>query len=141
MTITDRTKTRHNQAMQKLNDFVGSWNGGQTTFEWLDDRDLLLLRQKAPGPDVPSAVWVIGVDDQAPDTYSMLYSDSRGISRIYQMSFDDHSWKIWRQAPGFSQRFTASLSSDGRQMKGAWETSPDEVNWQHDFDLTYTRDL
>jgi hypothetical protein len=55
------------------------------------------------------------------------------------MSFGANVWKIWREAPGFSQRFSATLSDDGTLIMGTWEKSPDGTSWEHDFDLTYTR--
>jgi hypothetical protein len=55
------------------------------------------------------------------------------------MSFDHGAWKMWRDAPGFSQRFSATFSPDGNRIGGAWEKSSDGQHWEHDFDLTYTR--
>ena len=69
----------------------------------------------------------------------MLYFDSRGVSRVYQMSLSDGVWKMWREAPGFSQRFMGTWSSDGRTIRGRWEESGDGSHWEHDFDLTYTK--
>ena len=46
---------------------------------------------------------------------------------------------MWRDAPGFSQRFTGRVSDDGGTINGAWESSTDGVSWTHDFDLMYTR--
>jgi len=51
----------------------------------------------------------------------------------------DGVWKLWRDAPGFSQRFTGTFSDDGRTIKGRWEKSGDGAQWDHDFDLTYTK--
>jgi hypothetical protein len=69
----------------------------------------------------------------------MFQADSRQISRIYQMSLSDGVWKLWREAPGFSQRFTGTFSGDGRTISGRWEKSTDGSQWEHDFDLTYTK--
>ena len=70
----------------------------------------------------------------------MLYFDSRGISRVYQMSLsEDGIWKMWREAPGFFQRFTGKISKDGNTITARWERSNSGVFWEHDFDLTYTR--
>ena len=77
--------------------------------------------------------------DQSADHHTALYHDSRGVSRVYQTSWSEGAWTIWRNAPGFSQRFTASLSEDGRTLTGRWEKSEDGSRWEHDFDLVYTR--
>jgi hypothetical protein len=55
------------------------------------------------------------------------------------MSFSDGVWKLWREAPGFWQRFSGKLSDDGRSIRGAWEQSPDGSSWKLDFDLIYTK--
>lgn len=47
--------------------------------------------------------------------------------------------RIWRKAPGFSQRFTGRLSASGTKIEGAWEKSKDGSRWEHDFDLAFTR--
>jgi hypothetical protein len=39
----------------------------------------------------------------------------------------------------FSQRFSASLSADGRSIAGAWEKLRDDTTWEHDFDMIYTK--
>jgi hypothetical protein len=81
---------------------------------------------------------VIGRDD-AGDDYTMLYFDSRGVSRIYQMSFDGGVWKQWREAPGFWQRFTGTFDDDGNTITAKSENSGDGIAWELDFNLTYTR--
>jgi hypothetical protein len=40
----------------------------------------------------------------------------------------------------FAQRYTGTLSEDGRVIEGRWETwSRGEADYQLDFALTYTR--
>ncbi len=48
-------------------------------------------------------------------------------------------WEMWRDAPGFLQRFTGSFSNNGNSITGHWEKSGDGSNWERDFDLTYTK--
>jgi hypothetical protein len=48
----------------------------------------------------------------------MLYADSRGVFRVYQMSLFDGVWKLTRQASGFSQRFVGAWNADGRTIRG-----------------------
>lgn len=139
-------------ALQRLEVFVGRWNielafpsdppfkaHTQGSFEWLDDRRFFLVyRAGTEGPEFPMSHCLIGGDD-ALETYAMLYSDTRGIARLYQMSLRDGVWRQWRDDPAFSQRFTARFSQDGRTITGTWEIAEDGVNWKHDFDLAYTR--
>ena len=60
------------------------------------------------------------------------------------MSFADRVWKLWRTKPDFSpldfsQRYTGSFGEDGRTIIGSWESSSDGANWEHDFELIYTK--
>jgi hypothetical protein len=60
------------------------------------------------------------------------------------MSFDSGVWKLSRTSADFSpldfaQRFTGTLSDDGRTIRGRWELAHDGSTWEHDFDLVYTR--
>ncbi len=72
---------------------------------------------------------IIGGDDST-ETFTVLHYDSRGVSRVYQMSFGNGVWRMWREAPGFWQRFSATLEADG-SIRGAWEKSLDESSWEH----------
>ncbi len=71
----------------------------------------------------------------------MLYFDSRGVSRVYQMTLKGRVWKMWRNWPGFSQRFTGAISEDGNSITAFWELCTDGVNWEHDLELEYARDF
>jgi hypothetical protein len=69
------------------------------------------------------------------------YFDSRGIARVYQMTFTDKVWTLQRLAPppDFSQRCTGIFDDDKNTIVGRWESSNDGANWSPDFELTYTR--
>jgi hypothetical protein len=111
---------------------------GRATFEWLEGGAFLVQHSEADHAGVPIATMIIGRDDSA-ETYCVLYFDSRGVSRVYQMSLVSGVWKMWREAPGFWQRFTGRFSDDGMTITASWEKSGDGSNWKHDFDLTYAR--
>jgi hypothetical protein len=145
--------------LRRLDAFVGEWElqaavDGQpvgcarVAFDWLEGGAFLLQRARAdPGELTPTdwqanspfpLVGIIGLDDWA-ETFSMLYADARGISRVYTMSLADGVWKIWRDAPGFCQRFTGMFSDDEATISGRWEASHDGEAWEPDFDVTYRR--
>jgi hypothetical protein len=72
------------------------------------------------------------------------YFDARGVARVYEMTFVDSVWQLWRTwadfSPlAFSQRFTGTFSDDGTTIAGCWETSNDGSNWAHDFALLYVK--
>jgi hypothetical protein len=106
---------------------------GSVTFDWIEAGAALVMRMG------DAATWIIGRDDAEPE-YRVLYADDRGVSRVYRMTLSDHSWQLWRDAPGFSQRFRAQLSSDPPAIEGRWEKSLDGgASWEHDFNVRYRR--
>jgi hypothetical protein len=143
---------RSNAALERLGTFMGEWNleftgfhadpstiaRGRSSFRWLEDGAFLLQHAEVPNSDFPSETAVIGPDEKA-GTWCMLYFDSRGVSRIYHMTLSGGIWTLWRNFPGFSQRFLGTFSDDGNTITGRWEKSTDGSIWEHDFDLTYTR--
>ena len=86
----------------------------------------------------PRGVQLIG-SDESTDECTALYYDSRGVYRVYRMTVKDRVWTVWREAPRFNQRFTGSISDDGRTITGQWEMSEDGKHWKVDFDLNYTK--
>jgi hypothetical protein len=136
--------------LEELDVFVGVWRmtssfapegegpKAETSFEWLEGRRFLVQRWRVEHPDAPDGIAVIGWDDER-GTYLQHYFDSRGVARVYEMSFADGVWKLRRIAPGFSQRFTGTFDETGDTIAGTWESSSDGSTWERDFDLTYTR--
>ena len=112
---------------------------GHSTFEWLRDGALLTWHFNwDAGQGIPNAYSIIGHDD-AVEPCSMLYTDERGVARIYQMSLADGVWKQWRNAPEFSQRMTGTFSDDGNTIICEGELSRDGATWEPDLRVTYTR--
>ncbi|HEX2600791.1 MAG TPA: hypothetical protein VL308_18805 [Gemmatimonadaceae bacterium] len=140
-----------NPALEPLSVLVGNWSTtgthpmvpgkifhGRSSFAWIEGGAFLIMHSQIDEPEIPSAIAVFGTDDKTGDC-SMLYFDERGVSRRYEVSIADNVWKWWRNAPEFSQRFTGTISSDGRTIVGRGELSKDGVNWEGDLALTYTR--
>jgi hypothetical protein len=69
----------------------------------------------------------------------MQYFDSRGVHRVYGVSFNDRAWRMWRNAPGFSQRFTGTFSDDGDTIDGLWKLSRDDTTWDDDLKISFRR--
>jgi hypothetical protein len=111
---------------------------GHGSFAWIESGAFLLHHAEIPNSDFPRQVAVIGPDDAA-ELYRMLYFDSRGVSRVYRMTISGGIWTLWREFPGFSQRFHGTFSDDGKIIIARWEKSGDGSDWEHDFDLTYRK--
>lgn len=128
---------------------AGTFMGrGSTTFEWTEDGAFVLQHaDDQPSPD-SAPEWtanspmpvtaIIGCDDTTLE-HTMLYSDARGVFRIYHMSLSHDSWRLWRAAPDFHQRFIGDLRDQGRTIEGGWESSPDGSAWETDFDMRYRK--
>ena len=111
---------------------------GHSTFNWFMENALLVWHSNWEAPTPPNAVSVIGRDDSI-EACSMLYSDERGVARIYQMSLENGVWKMWRESQGFSQHMTGTFSDDGTTITSHGELSRDGLNWEQDLSVTYTR--
>jgi len=139
------------QALKELEPLIGEWTmeaippGGEpwpgearATFEWMADNQLVLERSTVEMPEAPDGICVFGCD-AANGTYYQLYTDDRGVCRVYEMSIGNGEWKLWREGEPFAQRFTAKISDDGKTIEGRWEAAKDATNWEVDFDLTYRK--
>jgi hypothetical protein len=118
--------------------FPGATLNGLSTFHWLEEGAFLVMHSDFEKPGPPSAVAIFGHDDSFEKDF-MLYFDDRGVSRIYEMNFGGGIWKMNRNFPGFSQRFTGTFSKDGRTIVGIWELSKDNVEWNRDLEVVYTK--
>lgn len=133
--------------------FVGEWTmhialqrdrGGpldaRCSFAWMPGERLLTMRTEAPAP-VPSSLSIIAPRDGG--GYTQHYFDTRGVIRLYAMTFEGRVWRLSRTQPDFSpldfhQRFTGAFD-DGDTIRGKWEMSPDGRDWELDFAMTCRR--
>ena len=111
---------------------------GRVEVSVIESGGLLALRQHTDPSGPPAATWVIGRDESQPN-YTVLYTDARGVARVYEMSFTDDVWRMWRHDPAFSQRFEAAVRPDRQAMAGRWEKRVAGGAWEHDFTLDYRR--
>ena len=142
-------------SLEALEPFVGEWSmapefpgmppiegAARVTFDWLEGKRFLIERWEVPVPEAPDGIAIIGADPESDGNYLQHYFDSRGVARVYKMSFENGVWKLWRDRPDFSpldfsQRFMGTFSDDGKTIAGAWEINHDGKGWELDFNLTY----
>ena len=143
-----------NPALADLGFLVGTWDmtlsrasflpdpaatvTGLVEFAVIESGGLLAMRQMTEPSGPPAASWVFGRDASGPQ-YTALYSDGRGVSRVYGMDLGGDTWRMWRHDPEFSQRFEATVHSDRNTVTGRWDKRAADGPWEHDFDLTYRR--
>ena len=137
-------------AIEDLSGFVGVWEiavdlpgaedaRGRVEFEIVGE--MLVQRSTVPDPAPDSCCVVMR---QADGTYIQHYFDSRGVARLYEMTFDGRAWTLERTKPDlspldFCQRYIGEFSGDRRTIDGEWQSSPDGTDWTRDFRLTYHR--
>lgn len=109
---------------------------GTVTFEWLAGERFLVQRSHSDHALFPDGLSVIGAPEDG-DGLVMEYFDSRGVRRTYKVSIDDGEWRIWREQPGFDQRFSARLRRD--RFEGEFEYTATPGDWQHDMKVIYHR--
>lgn len=151
--------------LQALGHLVGAWTTeathpampgvvvrGTAVFEWLEGERFLIQRARNDHPDFPDSISIVGYTerDRVDDTkgagpspgerpLTMHYFDSRGVFRVYATSIDGEALRIWRDAPGFSQRFAGRFTDSGNTMAGLWQLSEDDAHWNDDVKITYRR--
>jgi hypothetical protein len=147
-----------NPRLARLDVLVGTWDvtatigdrvmsRARSTFRWLDDGGFLAQRTDPQTYLVPewegaAPEWtetVIGLDDYS-GAFTVLLADSRGVCRVYAMTFDGGRWtQTSRPAEDFHQRFEGTVAADGATIDGRWEASPDGRTWSTDFTVSYRR--
>jgi hypothetical protein len=139
------------QALRALDVLVGEWaveakgpdgqpwpGEGRATFQWHPSHAHLIQRVAVDVPGAPDSTSIIGCDD-ATGAYVQLYSDERGVCRIYTMHIDGKQWILQRGGEPFAQRFIAAISDDARTISGRWEKAEDGPEFTVDFYLTYRK--
>jgi hypothetical protein len=111
---------------------------GRTTYEWLAGDRFLLERSHNDHPAFPDAISVIGPPEEG-EGLVMEYFDSRGVRRTYGVALEDGVLRMWRDAPGFDQRSTATLDDEEFELVSQLAEEPGE--WRDDLRVVYRRVL
>jgi hypothetical protein len=140
--------TERDPALEPFDALIGTWTTeakhrmvddvvfGTTTFEWLEGGHFVVQRSHSDHELFPDGLSVIG----APESGGGLvleYFDSRGVRRTYGVSLEDGVWRMWRDQPGFDQRFSAKLDPD--VFEGMFELAETPGDWQEDMRVIYRR--
>jgi hypothetical protein len=141
-----------NLALKPFDILIGEWKTigthpylpntlhGHTSFKWIEGGSFLIMHSEIDEAGVPSGIAIFGSDDSTGE-YFMLYFDERNVSIKYDVSFHNNNniIKWWRNAPGFSQRYTWTITNDGQTIIGKGELSKDGSTWKKDLGQTFTR--
>ena len=140
-----------NPALEPLSVLIGKWNvkmshvalpnplTWQASFEWLDNA--FIIGRWDGKNEIPRTIFLIGRNENKPSNkYSMFSYDSRGVSRIYDMSFEKGVWKFWREDSDFFQCFEGKINEEADAITGNGKNSFDGgKKWEPDFTITYAR--
>ena len=140
--------TDRDPALAGLDVLIGTWDTtathpafdgvvpGSTTFEWLEGDRFLVIRSRAEHEQFPDAIWVVGPPEAGAGLVAE-YFDSRGVRRSYGVSIEGGVLRMWRDAPGFDQRYVATLGEES--FDGAWQVAETPGDWRDDLKVTYRR--
>ena len=134
--------------LERFDALIGTWTTeaehrlvegvvtGTVTFEWLEGGRFLIQRSRTEHELFPDGISIIGAPEDG-DGLVLEYFDSRGVRRTYGVSCDDGVWRIWRDQPGFDQRFSAKLADD--VFEGVFQIAETPGDWQDDMKVVYRR--
>ncbi len=145
-----------NEDMRRLEPLVGDWDVTLTHAWFLDSMDteihgtatiepyadaFLLLRSTFQGrsPEQGGSSWAMAFGRNDPrDTFSALYSDDRGVARVFGMTFADGEWTLLREDPDFHQRIVIRIA--GERIEWRADASEDSGRtWRKDLDYIFDR--
>jgi hypothetical protein len=140
-----------NPALRPFEKLVGEWKtsgthpllpgkmlNGESSFKWIEGGAFLMWNSAVYEENFPAGIAILGSDDGTGEFF-LSYFDERKVSRKYEVSFKDNVLKWWRNAPGFSQRYSWTFSKDGNTIIGTGELCKDGKNWEKDLEQTFTR--
>ena len=140
-----------NPALQPFAVLVGEWKTfgthplvpntelqGYSSFKWIEGGAFLMWYSEIDKEDFPTGIAIFGSDD-ATREYFMMYFDERKVSRKYEVSIQGNIIKWWRNAPGFSQRYSWTIADNGNTIISKGQLSKNGTAWEKDLELTFTR--
>ena len=140
-----------NPALNGLGQLAGQWItasthpgvpnkvlAGKASFEWIEGGAFLRWYSEVDEEGFPVGISIFGSDD-ATGALFMLFFDERKVSRKYTVSVEGNLVRWWRHVPGFSQRYSWTITDDGNTILGKGELSEDGETWGKDLDQTFTR--
>jgi hypothetical protein len=135
-------------ALEPFDALIGTWTTeathpmldavvpGEITFEWLAGGKFLVQRSRNEHELFPDSIGVIGAPEHG-DGLVLEYFDSRGVRRTYGISLEDGVLRMWRDQPGFEQRFAAEIAPDA--FEGMHQLAEAPGAWKDDLKVTYRR--
>ena len=149
-------KTSVGRPLDELEPFVGEWTTegrhvampneivrGHSVFEWWGDRTYLMQRSTVDHPEFPDSLSIMGAT--RPDGgLALHWFDSRGVHRVFDMTFARGVWTISRKSTGekdFDQSMRGTFSADGNTITSESRLSKPGGGGEQNADLTliYTR--
>jgi hypothetical protein len=101
-------------------------------YAWVLDGAYLQLTWTYDHPDFPDALALLTPEQ-------MYYFDVRGVTRVFDLRFDDDGYVMTHPDPAFAQRFTARFDGpDVIETTGEYSDDGGKT-WQHDFTTTSVR--
>lgn len=150
--VIGKSALKRNPALKSFEVLIGKWKTvgshpylpgkelrGYTSFEWGEGGAFVIVRTEISNESrIPNGISIIGSDDEAKKLY-MIYFDSRGISRKYDVSMTKTQLKWSREGKKLSQKFTLKISEDGDILSSKGIMSQAGKKWEKDLSLTYKR--
>ena len=140
-----------NASLAPLQPLLGSWSvtgshpalpgrqlPGKVTFESIEGGAFIRMRSQIEDPEFPEGVAIFGADGDE-GTCTMLYYDSRGVARLYQVAFHEDGFAWSRDSPKFAQTFRVTFAADGHKMEGRGMMKREGLPWEADLSLSYVR--
>jgi hypothetical protein len=140
--------TERDAALEPFAALIGTWATeashravdavvtGYVTFEFFEGGHFVVQRSHVDHELFPDGITIIGAPEDG-DGLVAEYFDSRGVRRTYRTSLDDGVWRMWRDAPGFDQRFVAVVGPDA--FDGVSDVAETPGDWREDMRVTYRR--
>jgi hypothetical protein len=146
--MAEGAMTEGDPSLEQFDVLIGTWATeathpefddvvqGAVRFEWVEGRHYLVQRSHNGHEAFPDSIGVIG-NPETGEGPVLEYFDSRGVRRTYRVSLDGGVLRVWRTAPGFDQRFAATLGDDS--FEGRWQLARTPGDWRDDLHVTYRR--